>query len=84
MTLIFSEHAWADYRYWQRSDKRVVKRINPPIQAISREPFAGIGKPEPLRHGLSGYWSRRIDEQHRIVYKIADDSLLITQPRCHY
>lgn len=84
MTLIFSEHAWADYLYWQRSDKKTLKRINLLIQAIAREPFSGIGKPEPLRHGLSGYWSRRIDEEHRIVYKVADDSLYIVQLRYHY
>lgn len=84
MKLIFSEHAWADYLYWQRSDKKNLKRINQLIQAILREPFSGIGKPEPLRHGLSGYWSRRIDEEHRIVYKVADDSLFVAQPRYHY
>ena len=84
MKLIFSAHAWEDYLYWQRTDKRVVKRINELIRAIAREPFAGIGKPEPLRHGLSGYWSRRIDEEHRIVYKVADDSLFIAQLRYHY
>ncbi|MEN8168739.1 MAG: Txe/YoeB family addiction module toxin [Pseudomonadota bacterium] len=84
MKLIFAERAWEDYLYWQRSDKKVVKRIHQLIQAILREPFAGIGKPEPLRHGLSGYWSRRIDEEHRIVYKVADDSLFIAQLRYHY
>lgn len=84
MKLIFSAHAWEDYLYWQRTDKRVVKRINELIRAITREPFAGIGKPEPLRHGLSGYWSRRIDEEHRIVYKVSDDSLFIAQMRYHY
>ena len=84
MILIFSEHAWADYLYWQRTDKKTLKRINLLIQAIAREPFSGIGKPEPLRHGLSGYWSRRIDEEHRIVYKVADDSLYIAQLRYHY
>lgn len=84
MKLIFSEHAWEDYLYWQRSDKRVVKRINHLIHAIMREPFSGIGKPEPLRHGLSGYWSRRIDEEHRIVYRVNDESLFIAQLRYHY
>lgn len=84
MKLIFSAHAWEDYLYWQRTDKRVVKRINELIRAITREPFAGIGKPEPLRHGLSGYWLRRIDEEHRIVYKVSDDSLFIAQMRYHY
>lgn len=84
MKLIFSEHAWEDYLYWQRRDKKTLRRIHQLIQAIQREPFAGIGKPEPLRHGLSGYWSRRIDEEHRIVYKVADDSLFIAQLRYHY
>lgn len=84
MKLIFSEHAWEDYLYWQRTDKRVIKRINELIRAITREPFAGVGKPEPLRHGLSGYWSRRIDEEHRIVYKLVDESLFIAQLRYHY
>ncbi|WP_275100250.1 Txe/YoeB family addiction module toxin [Sedimenticola hydrogenitrophicus] len=84
MNLVFSEHAWEDYLYWHSRDKRVVKRIHQLIQAIMREPFSGIGKPEPQRHGLSGYWSRRIDEEHRIVYKISDDSLLIAQLRYHY
>ncbi|MBT3091661.1 MAG: Txe/YoeB family addiction module toxin [Candidatus Thiodiazotropha endolucinida] len=84
MKLIFSEHTWEGYLYWQRADKKTLRRINQLIQAIQREPFSGIGKPEPLRHGLSGYWSRRIDEEHRIVYKVADDSLLIAQLRYHY
>ena len=84
MNLVFSEHAWEDYLYWQSRDKRVGRRIHQLIQAIVREPFAGIGKPEPLRHGLSGYWSRRIDEEHRIVYKVSDDSLFIAQLRYHY
>lgn len=84
MKLIFSEHAWEDYLYWQRRDKQVLRRINQLIQAIQREPFAGVGKPEPLRHGLSGYWSRRIDEEHRLVYKVFDDGIYFAQFRYHY
>lgn len=84
MKLIFSEHAWEDHLYWQRTDKRVVKRINELIRAITREPFTGVGKPEPLRHGLSGYWSRRINEEHHIIYKMDDGSLFIAQLRYHY
>ncbi|MES9948603.1 MAG: Txe/YoeB family addiction module toxin [Candidatus Thiodiazotropha sp.] len=84
MKLIFSERAWEDYLYRQRADKKTLRRINQLIQAIQWEPFSGIGKPESLRHGLSGYWSRRIDEEHRIVYKVTDDSLLIAQLRYHY
>ena len=84
MRLIFSERAWEDYLYWQRTDRRTLKRINELIKAIQREPYAGIGKPEPLRHALSGYWSRRINEEHRLVYKVEGDALLIAQVRLHY
>jgi toxin YoeB len=81
---LFSETAWEDYLYWQKTDKKLLKRTNELIQAIKRDPFDGIGKPEPLKHDLSGYWSRQIDDEHRIVYKIKDDSLLIAQCRGHY
>ena len=84
MKLIFSEHAWDDYLYWLRTDRRIVERINNLIKEIQRSPFAGTGKPEPLRHGLSGYWSRRITDEHRIVYKVEEDSLLLAQLRYHY
>ncbi|MBK1720326.1 Txe/YoeB family addiction module toxin [Thiocystis violacea] len=84
MKLIFSEHAWDDYLYWQRMDKKLVKRINLLIQDIQRTPFEGIGRPEPLKHALSGYWSRRIDDEHRLVYKVETDSTLIAQLRHHY
>lgn len=84
MKIIFSESAWEDYLYWQQADKRVLKRTNELIQAIQRDPFQGIGKPEPLKYGLSGYWSRRINDEHRIVYKVQDDALLIAQCRGHY
>ena len=84
MKLIFSENAWEDYLYWQQTDKKMLKRINKLIKEISRSPFKGMGKPEPLRHGLSGYWSRRINDEHRIVYKIIEDALLIAQLRYHY
>ena len=84
MKLIFSEMAWQDYLYWQKRDKKILKRINVLIKEIQRKPFEGIGKPEPLRHALSGYWSRRIDEAHRIVYSVKGDSLLIAQLRYHY
>ena len=84
MKTIFSETAWEDYLYWQKTDKKLLKRTNELIQAIKRDPFDGIGRPEPLKHDLSGYWSRRIDDEHRIVYKIKDDSLLIAQCRGHY
>jgi toxin YoeB len=84
MKLIFSEHAWDDYFYWQRMDKKLVKRINLLIQEIQRTPFEGIGKPEPLKHALSGYWSRRRDDEHRLVYKVDTDFILIAQLRHHY
>jgi len=84
MKLTFSSNAWNNYLYWQKTDKAKVKRINKLIKDIQRNPFDGIGKPEPLKHGLSGYWSRRINDEHRIVYKVANDNLLIAQLRYHY
>ena len=84
MKLIFAELAWQDYCYWQQQDKQMMQRINKLIQEIQREPFAGIGKPESLKHALSGYWSRRINDEHRIVYKVEADHLLIAQLRYHY
>ena len=83
MKLIFSEQAWADI-HWQQTDKKLLARISALIREISRSPFTGIGKPEPLKNALSGYWSRRINEEHRIVYKIANDAMLIAQLRYHY
>jgi len=82
--LIFAANAWEDYLYWQKSDRKVLNRINALIQAIQRQPFEGIGKPEPLKHGLSGYWSRRITDEHRMVYKVDGDAILIAQLRYHY
>jgi toxin YoeB len=82
--LIFAEQAWEDYLYWQQTDKQLLKRINALIKEIIRDPFTGIGKPEPLKHALSGYWSRRLNDEHRIVYKVQDDALLIAQLRYHY
>ena len=84
MKLIFAEQAWDDYLYWQKTDKQIIKRINTLISEITRDPFSGIGKPEPLKHALSGYWSRRINDEHRIVYKVNADALLIAQLRYHY
>lgn len=84
MKLVFAEAAWEDYLYWQQQDKRMVERINKLIKEVQREPFAGIGKPEPLKHALAGYWSRRLTEEHRMVYKVDGDSLLIAQLRYHY
>jgi toxin YoeB len=82
--LIFAEEAWEDYIFWQKTDPKVVKRINAVIKDIRRSPFEGIGKPEPLKHGLSGYWSRRITDEHRLIYKVSSDNVLLAQMRYHY
>jgi toxin YoeB len=82
--IIFSTHSWEDYLFWQRTDKRILERINGLLEDICRTPYKGKGKPEPLRHALSGYWSRRINEEHRLVYKVKEDSLFIVQLRYHY
>ena len=84
MKLVFSETAWEDYLHWQSTDRKRLRRINALIKQVKRAPFEGIGKPEPLKHALAGYWSRRIDVEHRIVYKIDRDSMLIAQLRYHY
>ena len=84
MNLTFSSHAWDDYLYWQKTDKNTSQRINLLIKDIQHIPFEGIGKPEPLKHALSGYWSRRINDEHRIVYKINSASIYIAQLRYHY
>ena len=84
MKLIFSENAWEDYLYWQKIDKKILKRINLLIQDIKRSPFEGIGKPEPLKYDLSGYWSRRINDEHRIVYKVQNDAIFLSELRYHY
>ncbi|WP_018949157.1 Txe/YoeB family addiction module toxin [Thioalkalivibrio sp. ALMg11] len=84
MRLLFAELTWEDYLYWQRHDKKTLRRVNELAKAIQRAPFTGIGKPEPLKHNLAGYWSRRIDGEHRIVYKVDDNTLLIAQLRHHY
>lgn len=84
MKLVFAEEAWADYLYWQENDKKKLKRINELIKAIKREPFGGIGDPEPLKFNWSGFWSRRITREHRIIYAVEDNSILIAQCRYHY
>jgi toxin YoeB len=82
--LVFSENAWEDYLYWQKTDKKIVRRINQLIADIQRSAFEGIGKPERLRNALSGYWSRRIDAEHRLVYRADGESVLIAQLGYHY
>mgnify|MGYP001580507030 FL=1 len=84
MKLVFADAAWEDYLYWQKQDRRMVERINKLIQETRREPFGGIGKPEALKHALSGFWSRRITDEHRMVYHMEGDALLIAQLRFHY
>jgi toxin YoeB len=80
----FDPNGWEDYLYWQKTDKLILKRINKLIKDINRSPFDGLGKPEPLKGDLSGFWSRRIDSEHRIVYIINDDEIIIVQCRYHY
>lgn len=82
--LAWTDEAWADYLYWQSQDKKSLKRINRLIDESKREPFKGVGKPEPLRENLAGFWSRRIDETHRLVYAVDDDYLTIIACRYHY
>lgn len=84
MNLLFSSKAWEDYQYWQQTDKKILKRINELIKDVARDPHQGIGKPEPLKHAFSGYWSRRITDEHRLVYKAGGDVIKIAQARYHY
>ena len=84
MKKLFSDDAWEDYLYWQATDKSVMKKINTLIKEIERTPFEGSGTPEPLKHNLSGWWSRRINLEHRLVYKIENDTIVISQCRFHY
>lgn len=84
MRLIWDRSAWEDYRHWQTADHKVVKRINTLIDACLREPLAGIGKPEQLKYGAQGAWSRRITDEHRLVYLVESDDLVILQARFHY
>jgi toxin YoeB len=84
MRLAFTPNGWQDYTYWQSADRATLKRINRLIEDVLRDPFEGIGKPEPLRHALTGTWSRRISEEHRLVYLIDRDDIVILQARYHY
>ena len=84
MNLLFSPQAWEDYQYWQQADKKLVRRINELIKAVGRSHYEGIGKPEPLKHALAGFWSRRITEEHRMVYRIQGHAIEIAQFRYRY
>ena len=84
MMVSWAETAWEDYLYWQQTDKQILKRIHVLIKDIQRQPFEGLGDPEPLKHHWSGHWSRRIDREHRLVYKVAEGALIVVQCRYHY
>ncbi|MFC6099238.1 Txe/YoeB family addiction module toxin [Olivibacter domesticus] len=84
MSIVFMDDAWDDYLYWQQTDKSMLKKINGLIKEISRTPFQGTGKPEALRENLAGFWSRRINHEHRLVYKVEDGAVIILQCRYHY
>lgn len=84
MKYIFVDESWDDYLYWQKTNKKYVKKINELLKDISRQAFTGIGKPEPLKFQYKGYWSRRIDGEHRLIYKVKDDEILIAKCRFHY
>ncbi len=84
ISINWTEKSWEDYLYWQHTDKKTLKRINTLIKEIQRQPFDGMGNPEPLKYNWSGYWSRRIDREHRLVYKVLDDIIYIAECRYHY
>lgn len=84
MKYIFVDESWEDYIYWQQTNKKYVRKINALLRDISRTPFSGLGKPEPLKHKYKGFWSRRIDREHRLIYAVHDDEILIAKCRFHY
>jgi len=84
MKIVFANRGWEDFTYWVENDRKIAARIVRLIKDIEREPFAGLGKPEPLRHDLTGFWSRRITEEHRLVYAVDKERVLIAQARYHY
>ena len=84
MKFVFTELSWEDYLYWQKNDKHKLKRINELLRDISRNPYDGIGKPEALKFNYAGFWSRRIDEEHRLIYRVVDDEIQIVKCRFHY
>ncbi|POY35568.1 Txe/YoeB family addiction module toxin [Solitalea longa] len=84
MKIVFLSHGWEDYLYWQTSDKAILKKVNPLIKEIEQTPYEGGGKPEPLKHSLTGWWSRRITLEHHLVYRVNADSIIVLQCRCHY
>lgn len=84
MKFVFVEESWEDYLYWQKTDKKMLQKINALLKDISKTPFSGIGKPEALKHKYRGFWSRRIDQEHRLIYKIHEDEIQILKCRFHY
>lgn len=84
MIYIFVDESWEDYLYWQKTDKKILSKLNDLLKDISRTPSSGLGKPEPLKHKYKGYWSRRIDDEHRLIYRVKDDEILIAKCRFHY
>jgi len=84
MNKLFTDEAWNDYVYWEKTDKKIIKKINELLKAIEREPYEGIGKPESLKYSLQGLWSRRIDLEHRLIYKVEDMEIQIISCRYHY
>jgi toxin YoeB len=84
MKYVFVEESWEDYLYWQQTDKKKLKKINELIKDIARHPFEGIGKPEPLKYKYAGFWSRRIDSEHRLIYRVVEDEIQIAKCRHHY
>ena len=84
MKLTFHAHGWEDYLHWQRTDPKMLREVNGHVKECQRSPFEGTGKPEPLKGDLAGWWSRRLDQEHRLVYRVEDDALLIAQCRHHY
>ena len=84
MRLVFTPHGWEDYLHWQTADRAILKRINRLVEDVRRDPFAGVGKPEQLKHALAGAWSRRITDEHRLVYLVDGDDVVILQARFHY
>lgn len=84
MRLIFVDESWEDYLYWQKNDKKMLKKINDLLKDNIRSPFDGIGKPEALKYKYKGFWSRRIDDEHRLIYQVRDDEILVVKCRFHY
>ena len=84
MKILFVDESWEDYLYWQKTDRKILERINNLVKDISRNPYSGLGKPEPLKYKYQGFWSRRITEEHRLIYRVVDNEIQIAKCRFHY